>query len=227
MPSERNIFQPNPKLAAEAYVTSLEQYHDIYKQSLDNPESFWSDIAKQFHWETPYEKNKFFSYNFDITKGPIEIKWMEGASTNISYNLLDRNVRNGLGDTVAYYWWVESFSYFCFGEKSILFHVIITNIFIRPPTLFCFIYSPDCFIKVGKTGVQESELSFLYKIDMKSFSSRSLALFNRRLRTTLAYINISGLLDSYAKMDFHKYFKLKNTQYYLFIALTPCHLEPH
>lgn len=35
---------------------------------------------------------------------------MEGATTNICYNLLDRNVyEKKLGDKIAFYWWVASF----------------------------------------------------------------------------------------------------------------------
>lgn len=104
MPSEQNIFLPDPKLAKQAYVSSLEQYAQMYKQSIDEPAQFWGNIAKQFHWETPADPNKFLTYNFDMSKGPISIKWMEGASTNISYNLLDRHVKNGLGDQVAFHW---------------------------------------------------------------------------------------------------------------------------
>lgn len=105
MPSENaSIYLPDPKLAKHAYVSSLEQYAEMYKESVDKPNEFWSNIAKQFHWETPAEPDKFFTYNFDISKGTIFIKWMEGASTNISYNLLDRNVKNGNGDKIAFYW---------------------------------------------------------------------------------------------------------------------------
>lgn len=104
MPSEPKVFNPHPDIASKAYINSLEQYQEFYQQSIDNPAQFWSNVAKQFHWETPYDPKNFFSYNFDISKGPIFVKWMEGASTNICYNLLDRNVKNGLGDTVAYYW---------------------------------------------------------------------------------------------------------------------------
>lgn len=44
-------------------------------------------------------------YNFDVTKGDIYIKFMEGAKTNICYNVLDRNVHErNLGEKVAYYW---------------------------------------------------------------------------------------------------------------------------
>lgn len=65
---------------------------------------FWGEIAKQFYWETSAIENKFFSYNFDLSKGDIFIKWMEGASTNISFNLLDKNVKSGNGDKIAFYW---------------------------------------------------------------------------------------------------------------------------
>lgn len=105
MPSEQSVYLPDAKLAKNAYVSSLEQYAKLYKQSIDSPSEFWGNIAKQFYWETTTaDPEKFFTYNFDISKGPISIKWMEGASTNISFNLLDRNVKNGLGDQIAFYW---------------------------------------------------------------------------------------------------------------------------
>uniref|UniRef100_A0A667Y8W6 Propionate--CoA ligase n=1 Tax=Myripristis murdjan TaxID=586833 RepID=A0A667Y8W6_9TELE len=65
---------------------------------------FWGDIAKDFFWKTKHA-GQFLDYNFDVTKGEIFIKCMEGASTNICYNLLDRNVNeHKLGDKVAFYW---------------------------------------------------------------------------------------------------------------------------
>lgn len=79
----------------------------MYRKSLDNPEEFWGEIAKQFYWETPANHDRFFDYNFDVTKGPIFTKWLDGATTNVSFNLLDRNVRNGNGDKIAFYWLVR------------------------------------------------------------------------------------------------------------------------
>lgn len=106
MPSEEShhVVHPHPSVAKNAYVNSYQQYQQMYQKSLENPEQFWGEIAKQFHFETPIDYDKFFRYNFDLTKGPIFNKWLDGATTNISYNLLDRNVRNGHGDKVAYYW---------------------------------------------------------------------------------------------------------------------------
>uniref|UniRef100_A0A667XYU6 Acetyl-coenzyme A synthetase n=1 Tax=Myripristis murdjan TaxID=586833 RepID=A0A667XYU6_9TELE len=78
----------------------------VCKLSLRAPEraEFWGDIAKDFFWKTKHA-GQFLDYNFDVTKGEIFIKCMEGASTNICYNLLDRNVNeHKLGDKVAFYW---------------------------------------------------------------------------------------------------------------------------
>uniref|UniRef100_A0A671Z0S6 Acetyl-coenzyme A synthetase n=1 Tax=Sparus aurata TaxID=8175 RepID=A0A671Z0S6_SPAAU len=68
------------------------------------PGEFWGDIAKDFFWKTKHT-GQFLDYNFDVTKGEIFVKCMEGASTNICYNVLDRNVHERkLGDKVAFYW---------------------------------------------------------------------------------------------------------------------------
>lgn len=99
-----DVYHPDPAIAANSHCGSFEQYKEMYRESIDNPEKFWGQIAKQFHWETPVKEGKFHSYNFDANKGDVFIEWMEGASTNISFNLLDRNVKNGNGDKVAFYW---------------------------------------------------------------------------------------------------------------------------
>lgn len=68
------------------------------------PAEFWGDVAKDFFWKTKHT-GQFLDYNFDVTKGEIYIKCMEGASTNICYNLLDHNVHEKkLADKVAFFW---------------------------------------------------------------------------------------------------------------------------
>lgn len=104
---KEDIYEPKSYVSKNAHVKSMAEYKKMYKNSIDDPVEFWSDIAKQFHWETPIDKDKFWSYNFDVSKGDVYIKWLEGASTNICYNLLDRNIRLGLGDKIAFYWYVE------------------------------------------------------------------------------------------------------------------------
>ncbi|XP_076758888.1 acetyl coenzyme A synthase [Xylocopa sonorina] len=98
------IYYPNRELAKNAHCSCMEQYRRMHEKSVKNPTEFWSEIARQFYWETPAQEDKFFSYNFDLSKGDIFIKWMENASTNISFNLLDKNVKSGNGDKIAFYW---------------------------------------------------------------------------------------------------------------------------
>ncbi|CAG9821794.1 unnamed protein product [Phaedon cochleariae] len=104
MPSQRTVYEPHASVVKNSHVPSLAHYEEMHKKSLEKPEEFWGEIAKQFYWETPIDHKNFFRYNFDITKGPIFTKWMDGATTNVSYNLLDRNVRNGNGEKIAFYW---------------------------------------------------------------------------------------------------------------------------
>lgn len=66
--------------------------------------AFWKEIANEFFWKKP-ATGPMLKYNFDVTKGSIYVKCMEGAKTNICYNVLDRLVRErNLGEKVAYYW---------------------------------------------------------------------------------------------------------------------------
>ncbi|KAM9342702.1 acetyl-coenzyme A synthetase, cytoplasmic isoform 2-T2 [Pholidichthys leucotaenia] len=101
---KENVFHGSEKLKEEAHVSSFEKYRQMYLKSVENPDEFWGDVAKDFFWKTKHS-GPFLDYNFDVTKGEIFVKCMEGASTNICYNLLDRNVHEKkLGDRVAFYW---------------------------------------------------------------------------------------------------------------------------
>ncbi|XP_051804928.1 acetyl-coenzyme A synthetase, cytoplasmic isoform X3 [Acanthochromis polyacanthus] len=101
---KENVFHGSDDLKKEAHIPSFEKYKELYMKSIENPDEFWGDIAKDFFWKTKHT-GQFLDYNFDVTKGEIFVKFMEGASTNICYNLLDRNVHEKkLGDKVAFFW---------------------------------------------------------------------------------------------------------------------------
>ncbi|KAK9864775.1 hypothetical protein WJX84_003544 [Apatococcus fuscideae] len=92
---------PPDSLAKTAHVSSEQQYEDMYKQSIAEPEKFWGDIASAFHWKKRWSQPVTRS-NFDMNKGPIKIEWFIGAETNLCYNAVDRHVKNGLGGKVAF-----------------------------------------------------------------------------------------------------------------------------
>ncbi|XP_037538312.1 acyl-CoA synthetase short chain family member 2 like [Nematolebias whitei] len=102
--SRDKMYYPPPDLQRDAHVPDLNSYLEMYKKSLENPEAFWKEIADEFFWKKP-AAGPMLQYNFDVTKGSIFVKCMEGAKTNMCYNVLDRHVREGkLGEKVAYYW---------------------------------------------------------------------------------------------------------------------------
>ncbi|XP_061157283.1 acetyl-coenzyme A synthetase, cytoplasmic isoform X2 [Syngnathus typhle] len=101
---EDDVFHAAEEMRRGAHVPTFDTFKEMYMQSIEDPDKFWGDMAKDFFWKTKHT-GRFLDYNFDTTKGDIFIKCMEGASTNICYNVLDRNVRDRkLGDKVAFYW---------------------------------------------------------------------------------------------------------------------------
>jgi acetyl-CoA synthetase len=67
-------------------IKSLADYHIQYKKSVEQPESFWSEVAANFTWKKKWDK--VLSWDF---KTP-SIKWFEGATLNITENCLDRHL---------------------------------------------------------------------------------------------------------------------------------------
>ncbi|WP_342265401.1 acetate--CoA ligase [Cardinium endosymbiont of Philonthus spinipes] len=102
-PDLSSVYSPSHAIQNRAYVASLDEYLKIYSGAIEDPVQFWEKISKQFFWKRQ-PTGPFLNYNFDLQKGPIFIKWMEGGLTNICYNLVDRHVQDGYGDKIAYYW---------------------------------------------------------------------------------------------------------------------------
>jgi len=87
---------------AGAAISTKEQYDELYKKSIEDPDSFWRGIAlRDYYWHTP-PPEKHSSWNFNIKEGVIDIKWFAGGVTNLTYNCLDRHVAEGHGDQVAF-----------------------------------------------------------------------------------------------------------------------------
>ncbi len=95
------VYQPSTFLQERAFINSMEAYHAEYERSIADPEAFWAEKAEEFHWFKKW--NTICSYNYDMDKGPISIKWFEGGKTNITYNCLDRHLENK-GDQRAIIW---------------------------------------------------------------------------------------------------------------------------
>ena len=90
--AESRTFPPDPAFAAQANATA-----DLYEEANRDFEGFWARIANEtIDWDTPFEKTLEWDIPF--------AKWFVGGQLNMSYNCVDRHVKNGLGNKVAYHW---------------------------------------------------------------------------------------------------------------------------
>ncbi len=91
-------YNPPQKLSLNANYKSLKDYSEEHKRSLKENDVFWSEKAERIEW---FEKWKKVS-DIDFTLPKIE--WFIGGKLNVSYNCIDRHIKNGKGDAIAFYW---------------------------------------------------------------------------------------------------------------------------
>jgi len=81
----------------ENNITTFEEYKKEYAKSINNPEAFWDDKAKNFTWQKKWKT----VLQWDFTKP--EIKWFEEGKLNITENCLDRHLEKR-GNQTAIKW---------------------------------------------------------------------------------------------------------------------------
>ncbi|MCF6312479.1 MAG: acetate--CoA ligase [Verrucomicrobiales bacterium] len=91
---EARVFNPPAEFSAKARIKSLEQYNQLYKESIDHPDTFWAREASELTWQKPWDK----VLDWD---NPPFAKWFTGAKVNISENCLDRHLDGPRKDKVA------------------------------------------------------------------------------------------------------------------------------
>lgn len=94
---EERVFYPPQDFASKAYIKNLEEYREIYEKSINDPASFWGELADQISWYRKWKK----VYSWDSEK--VICKWFEGGKLNASYNCLDRHIATK-GDRIAIKW---------------------------------------------------------------------------------------------------------------------------
>lgn len=71
-----------------AHIRDFEFFQKLYTKSLKDPETYWAQEAENFYWFKKW--NRVLEYNWGEQ---IDIKWFQGAQTNLSYNCLDRHLK--------------------------------------------------------------------------------------------------------------------------------------
>ncbi len=89
---------PNADAVRQAAQLSQDEYQRLYRQSIEQPDTFWAEQAKGFlDWIKPWHTVQ----HSDITTGAAQ--WFAGGQLNVSYNCIDRHLAQR-ADQPAFIW---------------------------------------------------------------------------------------------------------------------------
>ena len=71
-------------------------YAEFYRQSIDQPDAFWTEQAKLIDWFKPFDR----VCNYD---NPPFVHWFEGGQTNLCHNAVDRHLKDRAGQAALIY----------------------------------------------------------------------------------------------------------------------------
>src|SRR3984957_5984222 len=94
--NEQRKFAPPPEFSKQSHVKTLDEYEHLYRESVDEPEKFWSRIASELHW--------FKKWDTVLEWNCPWAKWFVGGQINLSYNCLDRHVETWRKNKAAIIW---------------------------------------------------------------------------------------------------------------------------
>lgn len=76
------------------HIKHLEEYYQVYRKSVREPENFWEEVAEEhFLWYKKWDN----VLSWDFSKP--EVKWFEGAKLNITVNCIDRHLTTNANKT--------------------------------------------------------------------------------------------------------------------------------
>ena len=91
--SEDAVYPVPESVAKDAWIDN-DQYLEMYRRSIDDPEGFWSEHARRIDWIKPFTKVKDVDYT-----GDVRIRWFEDGTLNASANCIDRPLEQRGGQT--------------------------------------------------------------------------------------------------------------------------------
>ena len=114
---ENRIFPPSKEFSSQARIRNNKDLISIKEKAKSDPNGFWDSLAKsELDWFQSYETV------LDKTNAPF-FKWFKEGKINISYNCLDRHIKNGIGEKTALIWEGEPGDSKKFSYKELLVEV--------------------------------------------------------------------------------------------------------
>ncbi|MFA7440337.1 MAG: acetate--CoA ligase [Sphingomonadaceae bacterium] len=92
------VYRVTDAQAANAGIDKA-RYESLYRESVENPESFWRREARCVDWIKPFTEVSQWSFN----EADFGIRWFADGSLNVAANCLDRHLAEH-GDRTAIIW---------------------------------------------------------------------------------------------------------------------------
>jgi acetyl-CoA synthetase len=116
--TEKRTFPPTKEFSKKAHIKSMKEYEQLYKQSVEQPEKFWGEMAeKNLTWYKKWDK----VLDYDFTKPYI--KYFVGGKLNASVNCLDRYIDTPVRNKAAIIWESDSGRYRTFTYQQMYYEV--------------------------------------------------------------------------------------------------------
>ena len=93
---ETRVFAPSADFSARAHIGSPADAERWTSLADAQPEQFWAEIARELHWFSPWKAV--------LEWKPPFAKWFVGATTNLSYNCIDRHLASWRRNKAAIIW---------------------------------------------------------------------------------------------------------------------------
>lgn len=88
---------PQALAVSQSAALTPEDYRRLYRQSVEDPDTFWAEQAKRLDWIKPWSSVQ----QCDLHTG--KARWFDGAQLNVSFNCIDRHLAQR-GEQTALLW---------------------------------------------------------------------------------------------------------------------------
>ncbi len=93
---EERLFPPPTAFSEQAWVRSVSEYDRLYRQSVDDPTTFWGEASRELDWMEPWKTVLSGS-------GP-DARWFTGGRLNLCANCVDRHAAGERRGKAALIW---------------------------------------------------------------------------------------------------------------------------
>jgi len=93
---EKRVFKPSKEFSKNSRINSFAQYQKLYRESIRQPDKFWTREARELTWRAPWKTA--------LKWKPPFAQWFVGGKLNVSENCLDRHLQTHRRNKAAIIW---------------------------------------------------------------------------------------------------------------------------